>query len=145
MANIIDSSVNSISASKAYSIWRIVFIGIILGFVYWALTWFILRYNGSINIASNIATILVATLGILIMLYLHMARPLMVAVAGAASLWGLAQYTNGLSWLEVFVWNVLLYCLAYSLFLWITRYKKTTPVLIVIVAIIIIVRIAITL
>lgn len=145
MANIVDSSVDSLSVGKAYSIWKIILVGFVLGIIYWGLTTFILRYSDSIDIASNVASIVVATLGIIAMLYLRMAQPILVSIASAVSLWGLAHLTNGLSWYEIILWDALLYALSYTLFLWINRYKKITPVLIMIVAIIIILRLTINL
>ncbi len=145
MASIIDSSVDSISGGKAYSIWRIALVGLALGVIYWGLTAFIFRYSNSIDIASNVATIVVATLGIIAMLYLRMAQPILVSIATAVSLWGLACLTNGLSWIEIIFWDALLYGLSYTLFLWISRYKKITPVLIMIIAIVIILRLTINL
>ena len=75
------------------------------------------------------------------MLNLHMARPLLVATASTISLWGLAQLTSGLGWLEIILWSVLLYCLAYTLYSWISRYKQTLPVLIAIIIIVVSLRI----
>jgi len=145
MANIVDSSVDPLSGSKSYSIWKIALVGISLGILYWFFTVLTLRFTGSIYISGNISTILIATLGIVIMLNLHMARPLLVALASAISLWGLSEFTNGLSWYETISWSALLYGLTYTLFLWITRYRKNTPVIIAIIVIVIIVRVVLTL
>ena len=143
MAKIINSSIDKVSSSKAYSIWKIALVGILLGIIYWGLTSFINNYSHSIDIASNVATIIVATLGIIVMLYLRMARPLLVAIATAVSLWGLALYTYGFVWYEAAFWSALLYGLSYALYLWITKYKTTLIVIIAIVIILIILRIVI--
>jgi len=145
MAKIIDSEVISQPISKSNSVWHILLIGAILGVLYCGLTVYLSRFIGLVSAAGDIATILVATVGIIVMLNLGMARPLLVAVASAVSLWGLSKLTDGLGWFEVLVWSVLIYCLAYLLFSWLTRYKKIAPVLIVTVIIIIIVRLTITL
>ena len=130
--------------NKSYAIWRIASVGVILGILYWCLTVAMSRYTSSINIAGDISSILIATLGIVVMLNLHMTRPLLVAVASMFSLWGLAQMTDSLMWFEIIIWNALLYGLAYTLFSWIARYKQTVPVLIAITAIVVILRITIT-
>lgn len=144
IAKIIDSNIESQPVNNSYAVWRIASVGVILGILYWCLTAAMSRYTSSINIAGDISSILIATVGIAVMLSLHMTRPLLVALASVFSLWGLAQMTEGLMWFEIIIWNALLYGLAYTLFSWIARYKQTVPVLIVITAIIVILRITIT-
>ncbi len=145
MAKIIDSDIESLPVNKLYPVWRIALVGMILGVLYWWLTVLIERYTNSLGIAGDIASILVATIGIIIMLNMHTARPLVVVLASVISLWGLAQLTNGLVWFEIIVWSALLYGLAYTLFSWVIRYKRTVTVLIVAIIIVFIMRITIIL
>jgi len=145
MAKIVDSNIQSRTISSSYSVWRVALIGVVLGFTHWCITVLIGRYTNSTIISGDIATILVATLGLIVMVRLFMARPIVIALASAVSLWGLAQWTRGLSWGEVIAWNVLLYCLAYTLYSWISRYTRIVPVLIVIITIVALIRITTTL
>lgn len=145
MAKIIDSDIDSQPVSKSDPVWQVVLVGIILGVLYWWSTSFLLKFVHLIGLAGDIATILVATVGIVIMLNLRMARPLLVALASAISLWGLAKLTDGLGWYEIIMWSVLVYGLSYLLFSWLTRYKKVVPVLIAAIIIVVIIRITITL
>jgi Na+-driven multidrug efflux pump len=145
VAKIIDSDIDSQSVSKSDPIWQIVLVGIILGVLYWWLTAFLLNFVNLIGVAGDIATILVATIGIVIMLNLRMTRPLLVALASAISLWGLAKLTDGLNWFEIIIWSVLVYSLSYLLFSWLNRYKRVVPILITAIIIVVIVRIIIIL
>lgn len=145
MAKVVSSNIDSQPVSKFSPVWHIILMGAILGLLYCGLTFYLSKFVGLISAAGDIATIIVATIGIIIMLNLGMARPLLIAVASAISLWGLSKLTDGLGWFEVVVWSVLVYGLAYFLFSWLTRYKKITPILIAIVIIVVIVRLTITL
>jgi len=76
-----------------------------------------------------------------VMVTMRMARPIIIVLACAATLWGLASVTSSFSLGEIIAWDVILYALAYTLFSWISRYSKVVPVLLSIVAIIVIARI----
>ena len=71
-----------------------------------------------------------------------MPQTLIINLAAAATLWGLAEWTNGLGWLEVVIWSVMLYGLAYVVFSWVARFTKATPVVISVIIIIIAARTA---
>jgi len=157
MAKIIKSEVESQPLDSSYGLGRNISIGIFLGFFYWVLTIVIARYvikpifcsseSGvltcldSISIAGNIATILVMVIGIVMMVKMRMPRPLIIAVAAGAALWGLSSWTIGLSAVEIIFWNIVTYTLAYLLFSWISQYKKITPVIIITFIVILMVRI----
>lgn len=129
MAKVIKTDTEPQSISTAYSWWKVALVGTVLGIIYWGFASLISVYFDSVVISGNIATILVATSGILVMMRLNMAQPLIIAVATGASLWGLAQLTRGLSAAEAIAWSVALYGVAYVLFSWIARYIKPVPVL----------------
>lgn len=145
VAKIISSDIDSQPVSKSDPVWQIIVVGVILGVLYWWLTAFLSKFINLTSIAGDISTILVATIGIIIMLNLQMARPLLVALASAISLWGLSKLTSGLGWFEMIFWSALVYGLSYLLYSWLIRYKRIVPVIIAVVIIVIIVRIAITL
>ena len=145
MAKIIDSDIESRTINNSYSTWKNTLVGVTAGVVFWCSTVLVGRLSNSATIPGDVATILAATVGIILMVFFHMTRPLLVVSASAVSLWGLTQLTSGLAWLEVIIWTILLYGLAYALFSWVSRYTRIVPVLIVIIAIIVVVRIVATL
>lgn len=142
MAKIIDSDTGPQSISLSYSLWQIAAVGMLLGFVYLGLSSILRTYVSSDITAGDISTILVATLGIIIMIRLNMAQPIIIAIATGVTLWGLSQLTSGLVLDETVFWTVFLYMLAYVLFSWISRYVKAAPVLLAIFVIVVAVRIA---
>ncbi len=109
MAEIINTSLESRVVQQSYSVWRIAIIGAILGVLYWILTSFIGKYTSSMDVAGNIATIIVATVGVIVMLSQRMVRPLLVVTAAAVTLWGLSGWTGDLVWFEAIIWSVILY------------------------------------
>ena len=143
MASIVYDDDKSAGLGGRYSIARIALIGAILGLLYFGLTSLLNIWADSINVAGDIATVLTALIGIIIMVRLRMVQPLLVAAATGASLWGLSGLTDGLVWGEVIAWSIVLYCLAYALFSWISRYNRVVPVLSVVAMIIITIRIVI--
>jgi hypothetical protein len=161
MAKIVETNIESRAIGTSYSLWQIALVGVALGLLFWCLTSLIERYIinpmfcrsitnalaclDSTIISGNIATILVAAVGTTLILRLYLARPLIIAVAAGASLWGLAQWTNGLSWMEAIAWSMLLYGLAYTLFSWVARWLQVIPVIVTMILIILAVRFSITL
>lgn len=158
MAKVIkEETIQAQTISPVYSPWRIAAVGAVLGVAYWALTAIIdyliispvfCRPTGnvsicinSISVSGDIATILVAVVGIAIMVRLRFMQPLIIAVASAAVLWGLSGWTNGLLWGEIVAWSALLYGLSYLLFSWVSRYTRIVPVMIYVVAIVLVLRI----
>lgn len=162
MAKVIkEETIQAQVISPVYSPWHIAAVGAALGAAYWALTalidYFIIspvfcRSAGntlvcinSVSVSGDIATILVAVIGIALMIRLRIMQPLIIAVASAAVLWGLGGWTNGLAWGEIVAWSALLYGLSYLLFSWISRYTRIVPVLIYIIAIVLTIRIILVL
>lgn len=157
MAKIIKSDVESQIINNSYSVWKVILIGALMGLAFWVITALIDKFIissalchttskslscvNSILVSGNIATVLIAVIGTIAMILLRMAQPLIIAATTAAALWGLAQWTSGLSVVEIIIWSVVTYVLAYLLFSWITRYDRILPVLITILLIIAIVRI----
>ena len=145
MAKIIDSNIESLPVNRPNSVWKTALIGLMLGILYCCLTALIMYFTKSIDIAGNIATILIATIGIVIMLKMFIARPLLVALASAVALWGLASMTNGLVWYEIIAWSSLLYSLSYTVFSWVASYKKAVPAVVAVIIVVAIIRVVIIL
>lgn len=161
MAKIIKSEVESRVLSSSYNLWQVILVGASSGLLYWFFTVFIgkniigpffcnntssnFTCMNSVSVSGNIASIIIAIASILIMLRFRLSRPLVVAVAVAAALWGLSSWTIGLSVSEIILWDVITYVLAYFLFSWIARYMKTILVLAITFVVILMVRIAVNL
>lgn len=89
--------------------------------------------NGG-NVAFNAAMVIVTILSVIALVRVGVFRPLLVAVASAAALWGIKPYIDTLAWYEYGLWLALLFALAYLLFYWLLRARSF--VLSVIIAII---------
>jgi hypothetical protein len=140
----------------SYIWWHIGIIGIGAGIAYYVLTLAIGHFvvdplfcrsavnlhacSNSVALAGNISAILVATTALGVLVRLRVYRPIVIVAASAITLWGLAGWTNGLSWIEVLGWSALCYGLSYVLFSWLSRYTRTVPVLISVLVIVIIAR-----
>ena len=147
--------------SMSFSWWQIAITGAAIGALYGILTYLIGHfliepmYCGShLNVTScsnvtgisgNIATIIVATIGLGIMVSLRVVRPIIVVVATGILLWGLSVWTVGLNWGEIVAFSAVLYTLSYLTFAWICRYNQTMPVIIVAILISVVSRIVINL
>jgi len=145
MAKVVDSRVESRTVSSYFPLIPTVIVGMILGILFWGLNSLIGRFTGSVTISGDIATVLVATVGLIVMVTMRIGRPIVIILSSAATLWGLATWTVGLSLSEAIVWEVALYALAYVLFSWISRFSRAVPVLITIITIVVIARITTTL
>ncbi len=143
-------------ARPEWQIWlQLVGFGAIVGAIYWLLALLIGRYvveplacrdvidvvacSDSSLLAGKLSTVLVALLATFGMIRAGIARPLVVAVAAAAVLWSLSEWTSGLFWAEALTWSIVLYALAYGLFGWIARHVNA--IIAVILAILIVVAI----
>ena len=143
MAKVIETSVESQIVGSSYSLWKNLLIGIILGLLYYSLVIILGNYIKTASVSGGIATIIVATVGILVMARLYMPQALLINIAVGASLWGLNEWTSGLAWYEILGFGVLLYGLVYVLFSWVARFTKVIPVIIAMVVIVVAARIAV--
>lgn len=144
MAEIIDSNrePNQLITNTAYQVWQTALLGALLGIIFWIFT-LSLNYLifDSLRTAGNVAMIVVSTVALIIMVRSRMARPLMVVVAAAASLWGLATWTEGLIWSQVILWNIVMYTFSHVLFSWLARFNKITVAMLMMLFVIVIIRI----
>jgi len=161
MAKVIVDETQPQVVSMSYSWWRMALIGAALGIIYWALAFIVSHFIvdplccrssvnalaclNSVGLSGNIASILVATIGLGVLVRLRALQPLIVVVAVAIVSWGLASWTEGLAWGEIAFWSALLYSLSYVLFSWISRYSRTVPVLISVALVVIVARIVLAL
>lgn len=161
MAKVIVDETQLQAVSLSYSWWRMALVGAALGIIYWTLAFIVSHFivdplfcrssvnalacSDSVGLSGNIASILVATIGLVVLVGLKVSRPLIVAVAAAIVLWGLAGWTDGLAWGEIAFWSALLFSLSYVLFSWVSRYSRTIPVLISVALVVIVARILLAL
>ena len=161
MAKLILDDTQPRAVSLSYSWWTMALVGAAIGALYWALTVFVGHFiidplfcrnsvnaatcSNSLGISGSVAGILVATLGLGALVRLSVLRPLVIAIATAILLWGLASWTDGLGWAEIIAWSVVLYALSYVLFSWVSRYARSIPVIVVVAIIVIIARIVLAL
>lgn len=147
------------AVAESYAMWiRTILLGAVTGLIFWLLTLIVGRYivdpivcgrffnaalcNDSTSLSGNIATIFAATVGVIAMVRIGAARPIIVAVAAAALLWDLAAWTNGLFWLEAATWSIFLYAAVYALFSWVTRYASLLVTAVLSLLIVLVIRIA---
>lgn len=145
--------------SESWAMWiRTVVLGAVTGLIFWLLAIIVARYiidplacgrlfNSAVCVDSaplsgHIAAILAAVVGLISMVRISAARPIVIAVASAALLWDLGTWIDGLFWLEAVVWSIVLYAAVYALFAWITRYANLLMTVIISLLIVIIIRIA---
>jgi len=148
--------------AESWAMWvRTVVLGAIIGLVFWVVSVLLARYvieplvcrqvvdaamcTNATPIAGMITTVLVAVAGIVAMVRMGIARPIIVAVATAALLWDLSAWTQGLFWLEAVSWSIILYGLTFALFAWITRYASLLMTIILSVLVVLVIRIALVL
>lgn len=133
---------------------RIAALGVFLGLVVWALAYALERFvlsrflcggdvvcQQSTLLAGNIASVVVALAGVVVLVRMSVYRPLLIALGAVISLWGMAAWLDGVSVLEAVGWTVLLYTLAYSAFAWIARIRHVAVLLVVFIVLVVATRV----
>jgi hypothetical protein len=156
MAKLILDDNQPLTVSRSYIWWKQAVIGAVVGLLYWLLTMAVQHFiidplfchasadimncSNSIVISGNVAAVLASIIGLALLVRLRALRPVIIAFASLVLLWGLSGWTDGLGWAEVMIWSIVLYGLSYILFSWFSRYTRTIPVLITIVALLVVGR-----
>lgn len=73
------------------------------------------------GLAFNIATILTSVIGVVGLVKMRVYRPLLVAIASAATLWSAHAWLGMFPWYEMAAWLAGLYAAAYLLYTWVLR------------------------
>ena len=136
---------------------QVILLGVILGAVSWLLTLLLDRFvitalfcggdaasalcTGSTTLAGNIALVFASIGGLLGLVRLGVYRPLLVAIAAAICLWGLAGWVDGLMWYEALAWTVILYSLVFTAFSWLVRPRMFLIAIILVIAVVLLARI----
>lgn len=116
---------------------RIVYIGLILGLLWWVLTAVLRQYVvepmacrdlstaaacvNSIGVSGSIAAVLVAVAGTWMLINYLQPRPIIIAVSTLVLLWDLATMMNGLAWWLTLLGGVVFYAASYTLFSMVSR------------------------
>lgn len=112
-------------------------IGAATGAVGWLVTLFLQHYfidpvfcasgdsssicsNGSM-IAWTLAHVLVVGASVVAMVGAAIYRPLLVAIAAFATVWGIQAWLGELEWWNATLWQALIFALAYAVYAWIAR------------------------
>ncbi|HUO62002.1 MAG TPA: hypothetical protein VMT96_00940 [Candidatus Bathyarchaeia archaeon] len=93
------------------------------------------------NTAANIASVIVALAGVLVLVRLSVYRPLLIVLAVLISLWGIGGWTAHLSWYEALAWWAVLYALCYLTYSWLVRPREFVPTIILVVVAVILIRV----
>lgn len=135
----------------------VVILGGIIGLSVWGLTFILNRYvfdayfcgggtsdqcSSAGNYAAMLATIIGAVAALVALIRLRIYRPLLIVLAAAISLWGLAQYGLGLAWYQMALVLLVMYALALVTYGWIARLRQFWIALIATVVLVLLVRIA---
>jgi hypothetical protein len=139
-----------------YPLGSVAAIGATLGILFWGLSAWVNYYIvdqvlcrssttlsaclNATNLSGSIATIIIGIIGVGLLVRFRFQHPLIIALASAAVLWSLADWTAGLSWIETAILTVIMYVLTYALFAWLSRYKHLVPALFAFALAIVVVR-----
>ena len=85
----------------------------------------------SVAVGGNVALILVAVLGMLVLVRLLQPRPIVVAISTTIVLWGLAGLSEGLAWYWTLLWGIVLFAISYALFTLIVRVRSLPAAVII--------------
>lgn len=97
---------------------------------------------GATGSAGVLALIITGIVGLLGLVRLGVYRPLLVALAAAVSLWGVAVWIGAMQWYEAAAWSALLYALIYMAFTWLVRPRAFGLALTLVVLVTILSRVA---
>ena len=96
--------------------------------------------GSSDTVAGNLAIIVTAIVGAVILIRSHIRHALWVIVAIMLSFWGLQSLTGSLLWIEALLWTTGMFALAYVLFTWVTRLRSTIIAVVAVIAIALVFR-----
>lgn len=135
---------------------QVALLGAGLGILYWLLTLIIRQIVfvplfcgdptssacvGATGSAGVIALIITSIAGLLGLVRLAIYRPLLVALAAAVSLWGLAAWTANMYWFEAIAWTIVLFALCYVVFTWFVRPRSFPFALVLVIVTIVLIRV----
>lgn len=132
-----------------------VYVGFAMGLSWWVLTAILRHYVveplacrdlstatacvNAVSVSGNVAAILVAIIGTLLLVRFVQPRPIIIALATAALLWSLGGILDGIVWYATAAWALFFYTTSYGLFSFVARIKwlwvAITTALVIVVAV----------
>lgn len=149
-----DQAVSLVPMSGARLL-QVIAVGAVVGLVAWGLSFFLDKYifqailcHGSQAIrcdmgaqyAEGVASVVAAGVGLFFLVRLQVFRPLLVALAAMACLWGIVGLTVEMPLYGVGLSVAGLYAAAYTLFAWLARLRMFWLVVVLLIAVVIGVR-----
>jgi len=145
MAKFVKTEVESQSYDYNFSSASVILTGLIVGITAFIATLLLNNFINTLSTAGNLATLLAAVIGFVVLFRFRIAKGFVIAVASALSLWGLALWVDGLVWYEAIIFSCLLYALAYFVFAWMARMKNYYLVILAAVLTVVVVRLIVNL
>lgn len=98
-----------------------------------------------LDYSAGAAVVIGSILALVGLIWLRVYRPLLVVLAAAISLWGIAQLAMGMTWYWGVLVAIILYLLAYGLYAWVARVRLFWVALAATIVLVVAVRLALTL
>lgn len=147
-----ESRPSSIIDIRADVIVRVALLGLGIGAVAWALALGLNQFiigpvfcpnatcESTSTVSGNIVLVLTAIAAMLGMVRLGVYRPMLIAIAVVATLWGIGGWLSGIIWYEALGWSALMYMAAYTAYAWLVRPRNFIIVLVVLALLIVGIR-----
>jgi hypothetical protein len=139
----VEDDSNVLIAPEWIDLFRVGLLGLIVGVLIPALSWLLQKFliapvfcreGAVLGVCSSndlttyyIATVVLSVVAVALMANWQVFRPLLVAVAAAAALWGLQRYLGSTvvhSGVEYYISSGVIFALAFLLFYWVMRLKS---------------------
>jgi hypothetical protein len=95
--------------------------------------------------AVIVAMVLGAIVGLVALVRLRIYRPLLIILAASVALWGSVSFLLPLTWYVSIPFSIVVFGLAYALFMWLARVRSFIFAIVLSVVAIVIIRLAATL
>lgn len=139
---------------------RVVAVGALVGVVTWAsyglLHTYVLtpalcnapelaaRCQAEPYFAGGVATVVGAVVGLLLLVWQRVFRPLLVVLLASAGLWNVVLITTGFSWWVAILTSALLFGVTYAMFAWLAQIRNFIVSVIVGVVLVVVMRLIIS-
>lgn len=135
---------------------QVALLGTGIGLLYWLLTLLIRQVVfvplfcgdptnnmcvGATGGAGVVALIAVTIVGLLGLVRFAVYRPLLIVLATTISLWGIANWTASMFWLEGVAWTIVLFAVCYTVFTWLVRPRSFGIAVALVVAVVLLAHI----
>lgn len=91
-------------------------------------------------ISGNIVLVVTAVAAMLGMVRLGVYRPMLIALAVVATLWGIGGWLSNIVWYEALGWSALMFMAAYTAYTWLVRPRNFIIVIVVLLLLIVGIR-----